>query len=278
MATGAKPERGTFTAAMTGSYEFEIYEYDGAEAEYTLTLSITRPSPVVSASNSITLDTMVVNGAPIPDGDYMMEVWGFTNSRMIWKTYIPYSTDNWQAPSMAIAEDLIAVNETVGRGEVDVTWTSVDPNAGEDLRPDGDISDAPLYHVEWRIIYSPALSYFVPGNILEFGSSEWTLAATISETTFTWDITDTNAVPDGVYEFRVTADDRGDDDLNFDTVIVSIATGDIPGPDVVTVTVTSTTTVTTTTTETTTVTASGLTALVMIVGMFGLFVMRRKRR
>lgn len=277
MATGAKPERGTFTAAMTGNYEFEIYEYDGKEAEYTLSLAITRPSPVLSATNSITVDTMIVNGAPIPDGDYVMEVWGFTNSRMIWKTYIPYSVDNWQAPSIVLSDDLIAVNETTGRGEVEFNWTAIDPNAGEDLRPEGDISDELLFHVEWRIIYSSALSYFVPGGILEFGSSDWTLAATITETSFVWDITDTDAVPDGVYEFRVTADDRGTDDLNDDTVIVSIGTGHPAQKETVTVTVTSTTTVTTTTTETET-TAAGLTALVMIVGMFGLFVMRRKRR
>jgi len=282
MATGAKPERGYFIAAMTGEYEFEIYEWNGdSGASYTLTLSITRPSPVTSASNTITIDTMIVNGAPIPDGDYVMEVWGFTNSRMVWKHYFPYSVDNWLAPTIDIAGDIIAVNETVGRGEVSFSWTASDINAGETLRPVGDDSDSLLYHVEWRIIYSSALSYFVPGGIIEFGSSEWTLAATITETSFTWDITDTDAVPDGVYEFRVTADDRGSDELNSDTIIVSIATGHIPQPDVITetVTVTETSIVTTTVTITaSTSTTHGITVMVMLVGLVGLFVLRKKRR
>jgi hypothetical protein len=284
MATGNNPEHNSFHALLTGTYTIEISDYDKAGCAWTLSIRTVRASPLYGAAGAktITVDTMSVAGKAVADGANMLQLFGYTNTESV--TYyveVPFSANNWLPPSINIVDDAIAVTAAMGRATpVTFNWTSVDPNANEPVMID--LSDAVVYHIYWRIVTRTDISAYLPGGVITFVSTDWELVADLSTKEFSWTISDTKKYPDGLYEFMVIADDGGDDPLFYDTVLVSLGTGNPPVKPTTTVTTTlpgTTVTVTVTVTETVTVTPThGLEFIVLLAGIGGAFLVKKRRK
>jgi hypothetical protein len=280
MATADNPETGTFTAAMTGTYIIEVEEFTGStDGTYTFSITIIRPKSLVSTlPDTITFDTTYIGGMAVADGAHVMEISGYTDVGLVYYCEVPFILNNWLAPTIDIVDDAISiVNATQRSSPVIIEWSANDPNVNNAVLPIGDYSKTLLFHVYWRIVSRTDISAYVPGGVLSFVSTDWVLVADLSSSSFSWTISDTKKFPDGLYEFMVVADDGGDDLLYYDTVIISLGTGAKPVKP--TSTVTTTVTVTVTVTETVTVTPThGLEFIVLLAGIGGAFLVKKRRK
>lgn len=274
MGTLANPEVGNFVAAMTGNYKIEISEYTGAsDADWYIDIDILRPSPVAAAGKTVTVNTQNMTGLYVQDGTYTLEVWGFTNSGTVWKHYQDYTVNNWLPPNVAMTATDVAVTS---RGSTTISWSVVDPN-GADIHygPDSSgvnvIMDTIYFNVYYRIVAPPVVVNLPTGQeVLQI--SDWIHMMSTEDTSLVWDFTDMDKFPAGmICEFMIGAYDGSGEIGEYGITRVTL---DFDDPGVTTPTVT----VPTTVTETITETVNGLTFLMMISGLVGLIILRKRRK
>ncbi|MHA2298490.1 MAG: S8 family serine peptidase [Candidatus Hodarchaeales archaeon] len=284
MATGDHPETGNFVAAMTGEYELEIYEYEGATAHYAITVTILRSNPITAVGNSVTINTMnMVGNSTHPtwvyDGSYTLGLWGYTDTSMIWIDELDYTVDNWLPPYVNMTE---TERTLTSRGITTISWSGTDPNGavahyGVDPADNVVKEFTTIYYDVWWRMVSPSDVVKMPGtgnNVVV--PMDWVHVMGTQETSLTWDFSEKAFYPDGmISQFMVMASDFSGEPFlyvaqsNIMTVTFDFAVDPI-------------TTTTTTTTETTTPPPAtpGYTFMILIasLGIMAIFVLRRRRK
>ena len=260
MGTLANPEVGHFVAAIAGEYEIEIIEYTGsADADYYIDIDILRPSPVVAAGKAVTVNTQNMTGLYVDDGTYLLEVWGFTNARTVWKHYQEYTVNNWLPPNVVMTNTDVAITSR-GTGTTTISWTCTDPN-GDEI----------LYNVYYKLIAPPTVVP-LPSGLDVLQVPDWNHLLTTEDTSLIWDFSDMSLFPGGmICEFMVMASD-GSGEIGIAGVTQVVL--DFADP----VATTPTVIVPTTVVSTTTITANGFTVLMMLAGLAGLIIIRRRRK
>ncbi len=137
MATGAKPEKGSFTADRDGSVMFGIFDYDLSAGTFRLTVD-TRVGIYQSASGAtVTYDTYQF----LKNGTFQVQIIGTTQTNINFEVNLASLTfNNFFAPK------LTGIAVTISGASATVTWNVSDRNAGDDhyyevlLSADGGVS------------------------------------------------------------------------------------------------------------------------------------------
>ncbi len=155
MATGAKPEHGSFTADRSGSVMFGIFDYDLEEGSFELIVD-TRVGVYESADGaSVTYDTYQF----LKNGTFQVQIVADTETNIGFEVNLAALTfQNFFAPK------LTGVDVSVSGATVTLTWNATDKNAGDDL------------YYEVLLSSDGGLTYQL-------------LSKNLTDTTYTWDST-----------------------------------------------------------------------------------------
>ncbi|MHA1248117.1 MAG: S8 family serine peptidase [Candidatus Thorarchaeota archaeon] len=170
MATGAKPEVGSFIASKDGSVMFGIFDYDGEEGTFTITVD-TRAGETESAKGSTVLfDTYQM----LKNGTFQVKVEATTATNIGFVVNLAELTcQNFFAP------DISNVQVSKNGNLVNITWDLYDRNAGDD------------HYFEIAISHDGGLTYQL-------------LAVNVTDMFYVWDST---GFEEGEYKVRVTVFD-----------------------------------------------------------------------
>jgi len=123
MATGAKPEIGSFVAGRSGAIMVGIFDYDLQAGTYEVTVDTLVGVTDSADANEVLYDTYDL----LRNGTFTVEVYAYTDTGVVWDvTYLTLTFENFFAPEMKTVT-------VAGTGaQKTISWTSSDLNAGDE--------------------------------------------------------------------------------------------------------------------------------------------------